>query len=209
DLDFPEEPQIGPYECRKHKKICTPVQEAAKFLKRYTPDTFRRIEMFKQLRKDVAIAAICGDSRTIGFPPADLVITSPPYVGLIDYHEQHRYAYELLSLLPAPFESVGYEDRDGRKGEAQEIGPASEGRSERARQEYEEGIRATFANVIGALPVGAHLVIIVNDKYGIYDRVAASLPVETVTILNRHVNRRTGRRNSKFYESVLIWRKTD
>ena len=28
----------------------------------------------------------------------DAVITSPPYPGLIDYHEQHRYAYELLGL---------------------------------------------------------------------------------------------------------------
>ena len=28
----------------------------------------------------------------------DGVITSPPYPGLIDYHEQHRYAYELLGL---------------------------------------------------------------------------------------------------------------
>ena len=28
----------------------------------------------------------------------DGVVTSPPYPGLIDYHEQHRYAYELLGL---------------------------------------------------------------------------------------------------------------
>ena len=33
------------------------------------------------------------------FPrPVDGIITSPPYPGLIDYHEQHRYAYELLGL---------------------------------------------------------------------------------------------------------------
>ena len=30
--------------------------------------------------------------------PFDAVVTSPPYPGLIDYHEQHRYAYELLGL---------------------------------------------------------------------------------------------------------------
>jgi hypothetical protein len=28
----------------------------------------------------------------------DGIVTSPPYPGLIDYHEQHRYAYELLGL---------------------------------------------------------------------------------------------------------------
>ena len=44
----------------------------------------------------------------------DGVITSPPYPGLIDYHEQHRYASELLDL---------HDRRD------EEIGPAAAGRS--------------------------------------------------------------------------------
>ena len=40
-----------------------------------------------------------GDARELDFGgPFDAVVTSPPYPGLIDYHEQHRYAYELLGL---------------------------------------------------------------------------------------------------------------
>ena len=40
-----------------------------------------------------------GDTRELDLPgPFDAVVTSPPYPGLIDYHEQHRYAYELLGL---------------------------------------------------------------------------------------------------------------
>ena len=38
------------------------------------------------------------DARDAELPSADGVVTSPPYPGLIDYHEQHRYAYELLGL---------------------------------------------------------------------------------------------------------------
>jgi hypothetical protein len=35
------------------------------------------------------------------------VITSPPYPGLIDYHEQHRYAYELLGLDDRATDEIG------------------------------------------------------------------------------------------------------
>ena len=39
------------------------------------------------------------DARTAELPTGiDGIVTSPPYPGLIDYHEQHRYAYELLQL---------------------------------------------------------------------------------------------------------------
>src|SRR5215208_2561911 len=41
DLDFPLEPVTGPYLCHKHKRTCRPVEEAAKFLRRYTHDTVR------------------------------------------------------------------------------------------------------------------------------------------------------------------------
>jgi hypothetical protein len=39
------------------------------------------------------------DSRFVEYGATfDGVLTSPPYPGLIDYHKQHRYAYELLGL---------------------------------------------------------------------------------------------------------------
>ncbi len=207
ELDFPRYPQRGPYRCRKHDRICEPVQEARKFLERYSTDTMDRIREFMELRKHVLATVICGDSREVEFPAADLIVTSPPYVGLIDYHEQHRYAYELLSLLPEPFASVGYQGTDGRRQEAHEIGAAAKGSAGSAVEEYAEGISAVFANAIAPMPRGAHIVVIVNDKRGIYPGIAARLPVEHVDTLTRHVNRRTGRRNGAFYEQVLIWRK--
>ena len=37
----------------------------------------------------------------------DAILTSPPYPGLIDYHEQHRYAYEILGSGRSPRARAG------------------------------------------------------------------------------------------------------
>ncbi len=132
DLDFPKKPQTEPYRCYKHGRTCRPTEDAAKFLRRYSNDTLKRIREFASLRREADISVVTGDSRAIEFPAHDLIITSPPYVGLIDYHEQHRYAYELLGL---PWR------------EESEIGRASNGSSKRAQAEYVEGIAKTFLNV--------------------------------------------------------------
>ena len=99
DLDFPKEPQRGEYWCHKHRRHCRPVERAEHFLRRYALDTLARIHEFARVRANGAEATIVhGDSRDTELPNADGVVTSPPYPGLIDYHEQHRYAYELLGL---------------------------------------------------------------------------------------------------------------
>ena len=100
DLDFPREPQVGEYWCHKHKKVCRPVERAEHFLRRYALDTLARIREFSRVRARGREARVLhGDARDLDLPgPFDGVVTSPPYPGLIDYHEQHRYAYELLGL---------------------------------------------------------------------------------------------------------------
>src|SRR6187200_2962642 len=100
DLDFPREPQIGEYWCHKHKKTCRPVERAEHFLRRYALDTLARVREFSRVRARGREAQVLhADARNLDLPgPFDGVVTSPPYPGLIDYHEQHRYAYELLGL---------------------------------------------------------------------------------------------------------------
>ena len=44
DLDFPQEPQLDPYWCFKHRRECRPVERAEHFLRRYTLDTLARLE---------------------------------------------------------------------------------------------------------------------------------------------------------------------
>ena len=100
DLDFPRTPQTEPYWCYKHKRECRPVQRADHFLRRYALDTLARVHAFARVRARGRTASVLhGDARELelGGPYAG-VVTSPPYPGLIDYHEQHRYAYELLDL---------------------------------------------------------------------------------------------------------------
>lgn len=194
DLDFPKHPQTESYHCYKHSRMCQPTQDALQFLNRYALDTLDRIKEFSRLARPNKTLILHGDARFADVPKFDLAITSPPYVGLIDYHEQHRYAYELLGL---PFKAE------------HEIGAAFKGRSVKAKKNYCEEIGAVFANVRRHLKRGGHVVIIVNDKDDLYDYLAKRTGFVVEQRLKRHVNRRTGRRSGDFFEEVLIWRADD
>ena len=127
DLEAPREPRTGEYWCHKHRRVCRPVESALAFLRRYTLDTLARIEAFAELRDgEHAARVLHDDSRTVEYAEMfDGVLTSPPYPGLIDYHEQHCYAYELLGL-------------DDRRG--LELGAAEAGTSRAALDAYRDGI---------------------------------------------------------------------
>jgi hypothetical protein len=192
DLDFPRAPTTAPYFCHKHKRTCRPVEEAEKFLSRYTVDTIRRIRAFAELRTSRDVEVAHGDARTLRLPRrSDGIITSPPYPGLIDYHEQHRYSYELLKLT------------DRRKDE---IGPASEGTSSRALAAYVEDMTAVFGNAAEQLRRDAPIVIVVNDSRSLYPTILRRAGLKLEDTITRHVNRRTGRRAGEFFESILVCR---
>ena len=114
---------------------------------------------------------------------------SPPYPGLIDYHEQHRYAYELLGLDDL---------RD------LELGQREQGTSAAALAAYVEGV----VGGAGALREG-----IATSSACCHRRQRPPEPlpgdprargVAAGGTLRRHVNRRTGRRAGEFYEDVLV-----
>ena len=192
DLDFPKKPQKEPYWCYKHSRTCRPVQEAFKFINRYSHDTIRRIETFSELRTDAEVIIEHEDSKKANIPPVDGVITSPPYVGLIDYHEQHVYAYHLLGLV------------DKRE---KEIGPASNGSSKKAKEEYQADLGKVFKCIANSMQSGGRMIVVAGDRANLYDKIAELADLEVENIIKRHVNRRTGRRSTEFYESVFIWRK--
>jgi hypothetical protein len=190
DLDFPRTPQLEPYWCHKHRRTCRPVDEAAKFLRRYTLDTIRRLREFSLLRRNAEVAVLHADAREVVLPlRASGIITSPPYPGLIDYHEQHRYAYELLGL-------------DDRRDE--EIGPAARGQSQAAVRAYVESMIAAFGNARRQLPPGAPVIVVVNDSKDLYPEILERSGLTLEERLTRHVNRRTGRRAGEFFEEVLV-----
>jgi hypothetical protein len=193
DLDFPRAPQVGSYWCHKHKRECRPVERAEHFIRRYALDTLARIKAFARVRAREAEAKIFhGDARGLALGgPFDAVITSPPYPGLIDYHEQHRYAYELLRL-------------DDRR--ELEVGAAAAGTSKAAIASYSEGIIEVLTNVCRAVRPGAPVAIVVNDRRHLYEEILDRAELQLEHRLVRHVNRRTGRRAGEFYEDVLIAR---
>lgn len=192
DLDFPRTPQSEPYHCFKHKRTCRPVEEAMKFLTRYTTDTTRRIRTFAEIRTSHEPTVLHADSRTVALPaPADGIITSPPYPGLIDYHEQHRYAYELLGLTD-------------RRNE--EIGAAASGRGRAATDRYVDAMSDVFDNSRRQLAPDATVLIVVNDSAGLYPTILENAGLSLEYRTTRHVNRRTGRRAGEFFEDVLICR---
>ncbi len=189
DLDFPKRPVTQPYSCYKHGRTCEPTQTAFKFLSRYAADGLRRVEQFGQLRTAADVQCFNADSRDGSIAAVDGIITSPPYVGLIDYHEQHRYAYELLGLTD--------------RGDL-EIGSASDGQSKRAQAAYVENMREVLENVVPSVAEGGPIIIVAGDKFDLYPTILQGLPLSCDTILKRHVNRRTGRRSGEFHESIFV-----
>ena len=190
DLDFPRAPQHGPYWCHKHKRECRPVERASHFLTRYGLDTVARIKAFARLRaRGRAATVLHGDARELDYGRRfDGVVTSPPYPGLIDYHEQHRYAYELLGLPDL--------------GEL-ELGRGS---SKAALAAYVDGIAAVLANAREHLRPGAPVCVVVADRRDLFPEILDRAGLRLEERLRRHVNRRTGRRAGEFFEDVLVAR---
>jgi hypothetical protein len=192
DLDFPRAPQIDEYWCHKHKRVCRPVETASQFLRRYSLDTLARIKEFSRARRrGREVEVLHGDARMVGLRGCDGIVTSPPYPGLIDYHEQHRCAYELLGL----------EDR-----RAAELGAAERGTSRLAIQTYADGIAEVLARCAAALPRRAPVVIVVDDRRELYPGILEAAGLGLEDRYRRHVNRRTGRRAGEFFEDVLVAR---
>jgi hypothetical protein len=193
DLEAPKEPQRGEYWCHKHRRECRPVESATRFLRRYTQDTRARIEEFAAVRDTQREATVIhGDAQEVELTgPYDGVLTSPPYPGLIDYHEQHRYAYELLGL----------DDRRER-----EIGAAASGTSRASLEAYQAGIAAVLARAAAALRPDAPVLVVVNDRRDLYPEILERAGLQLEMRHRRHVNRRTGRRAGEYFEDVLVAR---
>ena len=112
-LDGARTPVRAPYWCHKHRRTCLPTVGALRFLRRYSHDIAGRVAAFGALRPGGAGAAVHHlDVRDLQLErPADALVTSPPYVGVIDYHDQHAYAYSLLDLPSRCDEEIGSRSR--------------------------------------------------------------------------------------------------
>jgi hypothetical protein len=93
------------------------------------------------------------------------IFSSPPYVGLIDYHEQHAYAYDLF----------GFERRD-----SQEIGALAKKQSKQAQADYAQGIANVLNNCRRFLAEDFDVFLVANDKYNLYPQIAEDAKMQIV-----------------------------
>ena len=205
DLATLKEPAAEPYYCAKHGKVCRPLFSMIGWWDRYSHDTVQRLDAFSRLRTDTLQVCLTGDSRTIDIQ-AELertlpelarlvrrrgvqgIFTSPPYVGLIDYHEQHAYSYDLFAL----------ERRD-----EQEIGPLFRGQGKKARGEYVEGVSAVLRNCKRVLVEDCDVYIVANDKHNLYETIAQKAEMRIVQRYERPVLNRTEKDKAAYSETIF------
>ena len=205
DLATLVEPCYEPYYCRKHYKICKPLLSLLRWWRRYAKDTVNRITEFNELRTNAAHACIQGDSRTVSIPnevhrlspslsrslasnQVAGIVTSPPYVGIIDYHEQHAYAYELFNL---------------ERVDELEIGPLFNGSGTRAKKEYGQSMIRVFTNCNKVLKPDCNIFVIVNDKFDLYPDIIKASDLRIHNRFERPVlNRAEGNRG--FYSESIF-----
>ena len=118
----------------------------------------------------------------------DGVFTSPPYVGQIDYHEQHAYAYELFAI---------------ERADELEIGPLFKGKGKTARDEYTKGIAAVLVNVAKYVKDDGDFFLVANDKYGLYPKIAELANMKIVAEHKRPVLNRTERSRAPYAEIIF------
>lgn len=205
DLATLKEPQITTYYCFKHKKICKPLFSIKYWFGRYANDTIARIREFQKLKNGAHWASITGDSRTVDIAKEIQsrnkefykiiesqkikgIFSSPPYVGQIDYHEQHAYAYDLFN-----FE---------RKDEL-EIGPLYKGQGIEAKKSYVEGISQVLLNSKKYFADNYDVFLVANDKWNLYPTIAEKAGMKIVNQYKRPVLNRTERDKNPYSEIIF------
>ncbi len=205
DLGTLKEPVTKTYYCKKHGKICKPLFSILNWWQRYSHDTIKRIEQFASLRSNTFQKCIVGDSRNIDIIEAlekkscnlseliennkiDGIFSSPPYVGLINYHEQHAYAYDLF----------GFERKDNL-----EIGPLFNGQGLEARKSYVTGISDVLNNCKKYLKSDYDIFLVANDKYGLYPQIAELASMRIINEYKRPVLNRVEKSRTAYSEIIF------
>ena len=85
-----------------------------------------------------------------------------------------------------------------------ELGAAARGTSRAAVEEYVVGISEVLRACAEPLAAGAPVILVVNDRRDLYPEILRRSGLRLEDRLERHVNRRTGRRAGEYFESVLI-----
>ena len=206
DLGTLRQPVTTTYYCRKHGKICKPLFSILRWWERYYKDSVQRWGEFSKLRTDTFQYCLTGNSQTIDVfkmlrqlnpqfaetlqkQRIKGIFTSPPYVGLINYHEQHAYAYDLF---------------DFKRLDELEIGPLFRGKGREARASYIHGVAEVFKNCKRFLADDYDVFVVANDKFKMYPTIAE---MADMCIVNQHkrpvLNRTEKNREAAYSETIF------
>lgn len=205
DLATLLKPMITTYYCKKHGKICKPIFTILKWWKTYSKDTLKRLNQFKEIRTDTLQYCLTGDSRNIDIiteikskskvfgaliekQKIKGIFSSPPYVGLIDYHEQHAYAYDLFGFP---------------RNDELEIGALFMGQGKDAVKSYVEGISTVLNNCKRFLVSDYNIFLVANDKYNLYSTIADKAGMKIVNQYKRPVLNRTEKDKTAYSEIIF------
>lgn len=205
DLATLLEPISTTYYCGKHGKMCKPLFSIYTWWERYSTDTLNRLKQFEKLRTDTSQICLTGDARTIDIfkelkdanapfyrfaknMKINGIFSSPPYVGLIDYHEQHAYAYDLF----------GFERKDEL-----EIGRLIKGKGKQARDSYVQGISDVLNNCKKFLVDDYDIFLVANDRNNLYPTIAENAGMKIVNQYKRPVLNRTEKDKGAYSEIIF------
>ncbi len=205
DLATLKKPVINTYYCKKHGKICKPIFSIKGWWQRYTIDTLNRLKEFYKLRTETFQICLKGDSKTIDIfeetkkmnPELSKILSnkkirgifsSPPYVGLIDYHDQHAYSYEIF----------GFERKDDL-----EIGSKFKGQGKEAKNSYIQGIAEVLKNCKSNLQNDYDILLVANDKYNLYPEIAKLANMKIINKFKRPVLNRVEKDRSAYAETIF------
>ncbi len=209
DLATLKSPVTSTYYCVKHGKICKPIFSILGWWERYSKDTLKRLEQFNELRTDTEQVCLTGDSRSINIfsavkqKKASLykllkkqkisgIFSSPPYVGLINYHEQHAYAYDLFGF---------------KRNDDSEIGPLFKGKGKLARLSYIKGISAVLNNCKKFMTNDCNIFLVANDKFNLYPEIAMESGLKIIDEFKRPVLNRTEKDKAPYSEIIFHLRR--
>lgn len=209
DLATLIKPVLSVYYCHKHGKICMPLFSIEYWWGRYSEDTVQRLAKFDKLRTETEQICLTGDSRSLDIkealrkqnrPLAELVerqgirgiFSSPPYVGLIDYHDQHAYAYDLFHFP---------------RNDALEIGKMANGQGQAARELYIQSISDSLNNCKKFLISDFDIFLVANDKNNIYPIIAKNSGMKIINQYKRPVLDRTEKDKGAYSESIFHLKK--
>jgi DNA modification methylase len=207
DLATPKAPlPVGEkYWCKKHNRYCIPIDNCITKIHAYSGDTVRRIAEFDKLRSNKTIKIIQADSRKVDLAAElvntdiancliDGIFTSPPYVGQIDYHEQHIYAYELFGLP---------------RLDELEIGPKKKGKTKQSQREYVLGIADVLRNILPLLKPNGKVFIVANDRFHLYPEIARLSGLRILDEFHRAVTNRTEQGDDPYQETIFFMMKEE